>query len=274
MSEVISEGIGEGITCDYVTPILFAQKHLGEFIVKGAEIIPAYCPICHGGQNGDRDTFAMNIYTGAWNCKRGSCGQEGSFKELTENYGEVADPSVANGKNFTIQPMKKVMEYIIPSMELLPLTEEIISYFETRRISQKTLEAYRVSSDTDGNIVFPFYRNGIFTYAKIRKPRKPAEGERKEFAVKGAEPILFGMDEVDTNKKRIIITEGMIDALSLSECGLKNVLSVPSGSSDMRWVDTCWDWVEKFIEILLIGDAHEPGQAKVKNLINRSGEDR
>lgn len=270
MSEVISANISE----EFVTPMTFAQKHLGEFIVKGTEIVPAYCPICHGGQNGDRDTFAMNLYTGAWNCKRGSCGKEGSFKDITDAYGELADPTVANGKNFMIQPMKKVMEYTLPSMELHPLTEEIISYFEKRRISQKTLEKYRVSSDKDGNIVFPFYRDGIFTYAKFRKPHKPAEGERKEFAVKGAEPILFGMDEVDLSRKRIVITEGMIDALSLAEVGIKNVLSVPSGSSDMRWVDTCWDWIEKFDEILIFGDADEPGQAMTKNLIKRFGEDR
>ena len=46
----------------------------GRFNVKGNEIIPDYCPFCQGGSHKDRNTFALNVMTGAYNCKRGNCG--------------------------------------------------------------------------------------------------------------------------------------------------------------------------------------------------------
>jgi len=45
----------------------------GKFNVKGREIIPDFCPFCKGGSHNDRYTFALNIETGAYNCKRGNC---------------------------------------------------------------------------------------------------------------------------------------------------------------------------------------------------------
>jgi archaellum biogenesis ATPase FlaH/5S rRNA maturation endonuclease (ribonuclease M5) len=183
-------------------------------------------------------------------------------------FGEDGEPLVP--QKYTVGQKKT---YETPSTALYPLTDEIISYFDSRKISRETLEVFNVSSDKDGNIVFPFYRNGNMVYVKIRRPRKPLKGESKEWQERNTEPILFGMDGTAFDQQ-LVISEGMVDALTLYEAGIHNVVSVPGGTENMEWVNLCWDWLEKFDDILLFGDADEPGQAMVKRLVKMLGEAR
>ena len=60
----------------------FADRHLSPYTLRGDELIPDFCPICHGGDNRDRYTFALNLTEGIYVCKRGSCGARGRFEEL------------------------------------------------------------------------------------------------------------------------------------------------------------------------------------------------
>ena len=53
---------------------------------------------------------------------------------------------------------------------------------------------FKIGSDADGNIVFPFYRDNELVFVKYRAPRKPQGKERKEWQAPGTRPILFGMD--------------------------------------------------------------------------------
>jgi hypothetical protein len=69
----------------------FADRHLSPYTLRGDELIPDYCPICHGGDNRDRYTFALNLTEGIYVCKRGSCGARGRFEELARRFGEQAE---------------------------------------------------------------------------------------------------------------------------------------------------------------------------------------
>lgn len=251
-----------------VTPLQFAQRHLSPFRVTGAEIIPTTCPVCKGGSGGDSDTFALNMYTGAWNCKRGSCAAEGGFQQLADMFGE--DGEVLNPQNYSTSNKKT---YTLPTTELFPITDQIISYFDKRKISVDTLNAFQIASDANGNIVFPFYRRGELVFVKMRPPRKVDKGEKKEWREKNTEPILFGMDNCAFGQQ-LTVCEGQIDAMSLYEAGIHNVVSVPSGSEDLEWVNLCWDWLDKFDDILIFGDADEPGQGMVQKLVKMLGEAR
>jgi hypothetical protein len=71
-----------------MNPIEFADKYLGEYKVRGSEIVPKYYPYCHGGQNRDKESFALNIDKLTFNCKRGSCGVSGTFSKLRSDFGE------------------------------------------------------------------------------------------------------------------------------------------------------------------------------------------
>ncbi|MFA5240677.1 MAG: bifunctional DNA primase/helicase, partial [Phycisphaerae bacterium] len=60
-------------------------------------------------------------------------------------------------------------------------------------------------------------------------------------------------------------------ALALDECGIENVVSVPSGNEDLTCVELCWDWLQRFKKYILWVDTDEPGQKLQRNLINRLG---
>lgn len=253
--------------------IAFADRHLQPYKIcrrpTGDELIPTYCPFCKGGQNGDKGTFAISLDKGVFVCKRGSCGQVGRFEALAEALQDPVD--LHRGAKQTQTPQEK--QFVKPDVPLFPATDEIYAYFEQRKISKQTVDDFGIQSNLEGAIVFPFYQDGELIFVKYRHPRKPLPKERKEWRESGTKPILFGMDMCSFSKP-LIITEGQIDAMSLYEAGLSNVVSVPSGCDDLSWVEYCWDWLERFKSITLFGDNDEPGRKMVRELTHRLDESR
>lgn len=242
----------------------FADKYLGPYTIHEDEIIPECCPICRGGERGDKRTFALNMDEGVFVCHRGSCGAKGTFFDLMKYMGS----SVLRGAK-----MIKKKTYKLPEVQLLPPTDEILEYFNKRKISKETLDAFKVSADSEGNIVFPFYRDNVLEYVKFRKPHKPQPKEKKEWQESNTRPILFGMD-LCSFRKPLIVTEGCPDCLSLYEAGVSNVVSVPCGADNLEWIESCYDWLDSFREIILFGDNDEPGRKMVHAVAKRLGESR
>jgi len=232
------------------------------------EIIPQFCPFCHGGDHQDEETFALSLNKGVFVCKRGSCGKRGTFEQLAEHFHEKVAFTRPNSA-------PKAPQYVLPDVKLLPCTEKIYGYLKTRGISDKTVDAFGIGADEKGNIAFPFYENGVLTFIKYRKPQKHLKDDKspKSWRSPGAKPILFGMD-MCVFSKPLIITEGEIDCMSLYEAGITNVVSVPSGCEDLNWVELCYDWLEKFQTIILFGDNDEPGRRMVQTLTKRLDESR
>lgn len=259
----------------------FAGKYLQPYKVKGDEIIPTLCPLCDGGAHHDKYTFALNVQKLTYNCRRGSCSEKGTFTELLRRFGEVPDAKLyktyntpRKARKTRPEPFKLNKQYKRPQGKDFPLTDAVIAYMESRKISRETLEKSRASSDENGNIKFNFYdERGERVFTKYRPSHKVDKnsGERKSWRDKETKPILYLMNLCDTAKP-LIITEGEIDALSLIECGIENAVSVPSGAQDLTFLDTCYEWLEKFDEIILFGDADEAGRGLVRELANRLGE--
>ena len=110
--------------------INLAERHnFDEWRIVGSELqVKGLCPICHGGQHKDRNTFSINLVTGGWNCVRGNCDgidgkgtREGGFKQLCKYFGETTKlgyslPKVTNQQ-------KKIYKKLDKSI-LKPITEE------------------------------------------------------------------------------------------------------------------------------------------------------
>ena len=47
------------------------------------------------------------------------------------------------------------------------------------------------------------------------------------------------------------------------------MVSVPSGCSNLDWLDHCWDWLEKFQTIILFGDSDAPGLKMIHDVVRR-----
>lgn len=244
------------------------SKYLSPYHRSGKDEIRAYiCPFCGGGDSQDQYTFSLNTETGNYYCFRGSCGAKGNAAQLAAHFNETIQ---VNGYKMT---MNNQQQYILPDIQLYPLTDTIKEYFYNRGITDETLEAFKVSASKDGNIIFPFYVKNSLIYVKYRKPGKREKNEPKEWQISKTRPVLFGMDLCTTDFP-LVIVEGEIDAMSLYEAGARNVVSVPCGCDNLKWIEECWEFLEKFNEITIFGDNDVPGKQMVNNIVKRLGEAR
>jgi twinkle protein len=122
-------------------------------------------------------------------------------------------------------------------------------------------------------INFNYYRDGELVNVKYR-------GLDKDFKLaKGAELVFYNMDGAK-GEEYVIITEGEIDALTIHECGVKQVVSVPNGAaksghnSNLKYLDNCHAFFDGMTQIILCTDNDEPGRQLREELGRRLGKDR
>lgn len=166
----------------------------------------------------------------------------------------------------------KTRDYKYPEYTPDENRDKAEKYLGLRKISPETLDYFNITQ-LDGNIVFNFYNeNDVLTTVKLRPARKINRGERKMWFLPNADnkPLLFGMNKVDPTKP-LLITEGEIDTLSVFEAGYSNVVSIPGGTENKRWIDECWDWLEQFDNIILWFDNDLPGIKSRKDVASRLG---
>ena len=226
----------------------FANFIGAEVKQKGNELFFKYCPQCKGG-GGDKETFSVNLETGAFKCFRASCDYHGHFVELARDFGFKLDD----------EQERKYRKLPQPKIESKP---KAIEWLEKRGISADVVKSYKITvqKDNDNILVFPFYdEQGVMQFVKYRKMDFDKEKDKnKEWCEKDTMPILFGMAQCE-DFTRLVITEGQIDCLSVASCGIKNAVSVPTGALGFTWLANCWDWINKFEEIVVFGD-YEKGK--------------
>jgi twinkle protein len=209
---------------------------------KGNELFFKYCPHCNGGGK-DTDTFSVNLESGVFKCFRASCDYRGHFVELARDFGFKLEQEQTRYKKL---PQKTI--------ESKP---KAIQFLESRGISADVCRKYNITTQKDNEniLVFPFYdEQGIMQFIKYRKTDfVKGKDKCKEWCEKDTKPILFGMSQCE-DFTRLVITEGQMDSLSVAECGIKNAVSVPTGAVGFTWLSHCWDWVNKFDEIVVFGD--------------------
>ena len=215
---------------------------------KGNELFFKYCPQCHGGGT-DKDTFSVNLQNGAFKCFRASCDYHGHFVELARDFGYKLDD----------EQERKYRRLPQPTIESKP---KAIEYLESRGISAEVAKRYKITTQTHNEnvLVFPFYDDqNVLQFVKYRKTNFDKRFDKnKEWCEAETMPILFGMAQCE-DFTRLVITEGQLDSLSLATCGIKNAVSVPTGALGFTWLANCWDWINKFQEVVVFGD-YEKGK--------------
>lgn len=212
----------------------------------GDEIQFRLCPFCHGGNHNDTYTFAVNKNTGMFNCLRASCDRRGHFVTLARELGYALDFGIEK-KEYRQLPQRQIT-----------IRPKVIELMAQRGIGEAVCKRYKLTVRTDNTnvIVFPFYNEaGQLVTVKYRNSKfRKGVDKNKEWFEKDTEPILFGMFQANDYSEPLVITEGQIDALSLAECGIKNTVSVPNGCTSFTWIPACYDWVNKFPSITIMGD--------------------
>lgn len=157
------------------------------------------------------------------------------------------------------------------------LSEKLVKWFEGRKISQKTLLKTKITEGVEwmpqinGNIntlQFNYFRDGELINIKYR------DGKKNFKLSKDAELIFYNLDAVK-DQKEIIIVEGEIDCLTLIECGIENVISVPNGATkgknNLTYLDNCIDWFTEDTKFILALDNDTAGNCLRDEFVRRFG---
>jgi len=131
-------------------------------------------------------------------------------------------------------------------------------------------------------ILFPYFvldggkrvlTNIKYLHVERRKDPKSGKLRRFTFQEKNAEPTLFGWHTIPPDARSVTITEGEIDAITVSQWGWP-ALSVPAGAGTgdkLQWIEHDWERLERFDEIFICMDADEAGRSSVPELMKRLG---
>ena len=169
-------------------------------------------------------------------------------------------------------------EYVLPEWRNnTDLSDAAIKWFEGRGISQKTLTDMKISegpewmpqtSSNVNTIQFNYFINEQLINTKFRDGRKNFK------LVKGAEKIFYNINNI-VGHDWCVIVEGEMDALSLYEVGITNVVSVPNGATlnrlNLDYLDNCIEYFDDKQKIILATDSDEAGQNLQQELIRRFG---
>jgi len=168
--------------------------------------------------------------------------------------------------------------YVRPEVtEFLPVKDKVTEWFETRGITQRTLDDLKVgqgpeympqTGKTENTIQFNYIMGDQLINVKYRDGRKNFK------LYKGAEKVFYNINSI-IGYDSCVITEGEMDVLAFHEAGIKNVVSVPNGATltnnNLDYLDNCIDYFEDKERILLAIDKDEPGQMLQQELVRRLG---
>ena len=147
-----------------------------------------------------------------------------------------------------------------------------MQWLMSRGLTEATIEAFRIGElvrDGKAYAVFPYLRDGELVNAKSRNVAEKRDMRQEA----GAEPCLFGWHLIDPRCRSVAICEGEIDAMTLHQSGVP-ALSVNAGAGNHQWIESDWDRLERFSDIVLCFDDDEAGRKGQAEVIKRLGFDR
>lgn len=169
-------------------------------------------------------------------------------------------------------PVRERPDYRRPQRPAAQAPGRVTAWLEARGIRASTVDAFKIAEQTrDGKTyaVFPYLRDGELVNAKYRNVAEKRDMRQEA----SAEPCLFGWHLIDPRQRVIAITEGEIDAMTLHQCGIP-ALSVNQGAGNHQWIDSDWDRLERFSEILVCFDDDDAGRKGAAEVCQRLGLER
>lgn len=213
------------------------------------------CPECSATRKNKTDrSLYVNFNSGVakcFNCEALSF-RENIQKEVEKKY----TIPVQDWKNYTA------------------LSNNVVKYFEERKINQFTLNHLNVTEEdyyqpalkkTVKNIVFNYFEGDVIVNKKYRS------GGKKFTQSIGGKPIFYNINSI-IGKQEVYIVEGEIDVLSFYQIGIKNVVSVPNGANDN---DNYWlnsePYLKEIKKFFIAVDDDEKGNELAEKIAQRLG---
>lgn len=156
--------------------------------------------------------------------------------------------------------------------------DKVVDWFMSRGIGINTIRSLRI---TDGmewmpqtkaeahTIQFNYFLDSTLVNTKYR------DGAKNFKMFKDAEKVFYNMDSIRFTDEAVIV-EGEMDAASLVEAGVPNVVSVPNGFNatgniNLDYLTNYYEVFENKEKIILCLDNDEPGRLGQRELIRRFG---
>jgi len=264
-----------------MTALEYIQSKGLEYRIQSGQAILKTCPFC-----GDpKFHFYMDQEEGAFYCHK--CQERGNLITLKKHYGDYEERKTMNRPHTKQQgTVRQAFENedapsiapdekkAIEAHGRLLTDPDAVKYITlTRGISIETVKAFKMGLQIDRGggrwLTIPHYEKGKLINIKSRSLPPTEKTFRR---VKGCRSILFNSDSIEKYPDEIYITEGEIDALTLIDQGIKNVVGVTTGagSFDPSWIDQ----LQAVKKIYLCYDPDEPGQAGAREAARRLGYER
>ncbi len=164
--------------------------------------------------------------------------------------------------------VKKPVIGIDPDPITRPLNKEDLDYAKhVRHISEDMLCSYGVRGGNKSELAFLYWVD-----SKCVKVHYTQYINKDFRSTKDPGSTLWGKEYAtpDRCQGKLIITEGQWDALSYASVGLPAV-SVPSGVSNLKWLDTDWEYLQQFHTVYVSTDMDEKGREMAKKIVSRLG---
>jgi twinkle protein len=221
---------------------------------KTAGEVQTICPQCsHTRKKKTDKCLSINLDKKTWFCHH--CNWKGAIIERTNEIKYVR-PEWKNNTN---------------------LPDKVLKWFEGRRISAETCLKMNISHETEfmpqvnekvAVIGFNYFLNGELVNVKYRDGRKNFK------LFKDAELIPYNIDCI-INADEVWIVEGEMDALSLIEVGINNVISVPNGAAkNLQYFDKFMPLFDSVQKIHIAVDNDSPGLELRNAIADRFGKEK
>jgi len=156
-------------------------------------------------------------------------------------------------------------------------TEAMKYLSQERGLSEAVLQKYgirshkRYSSVNEDFWAARFY-DADGNYVMLKSTGVLRNNGKKDIWSTKAWHTLWGWDNVQDNDRSILIAEGEIDAMSWDQMDVgMPCLSVPSGVSNLGWIDNDYEALSRFENIYISMDNDEAGQRAAKEIAKRLG---
>ena len=239
--------------------------------------IKTLCPQCsHTRKKNTDPCLSVNTIDMVWFCQH--CNWDNKGIRGNEANKRTFVPNAA--------PKAKIQGEYRPD-QLNDLTGPALDYFNNRGISKETLFKTGVRScqkwmpqyKTEvATVAFQFIKKNMRVNTKYRTATKDMAQD------KNGEKCFYNFEVLERKPKRIYITEGEIDTLTLIECGYTDAISVPDGAPNPTannldnkfsyFTEEAMKLFDQIQEIVLVTDNDENGRFLESELKRRIGIDK
>ncbi len=291
---------------NYLNP---TQEQIEEYLqskgfqtrVENGQIRTNKCPFCKDKKE-DWTHFYISISNGLYYCHK--CSAQGNIITLAQFFGDYKKENMreqkkkyTNNTRDLSQPIKTPDQITTPKKEeqkskisekdlelysdsaneyhkkLITGTDKktkaILNYLtKTRGLKLDTLKHFKIGWSGQ-SISIPIIENGKVINIRYRKdPEEKNEHIPKMHNITNAKIALFNGDTLKKSKK-VVITEGEIDAMSLFQEGWESVVSITVGAKTFKreWVEA----LKKQRSIYLCYDNDEAGEDGVEVAVEKLG---